>query len=180
MSITTKKGDDGTTEMMYGRRVSKSHGRIRICGALDELNAALGVARAATQDTWTKEQILAVQKNLISIMGEVVTDDADREKYEKSDLSKLQESDLHRLDEGVKKIESEQKPFTDWIIPGKNPTSAWLDWTRVVCRRTEREIVALSEDTQTCWCPLRPLIIQYINRLSDFLWLLARKTEKSF
>jgi cob(I)alamin adenosyltransferase len=174
MSITTRKGDEGRTDLMYGRRVSKTHPRIRACGVLDELNASLGGARAAIQEKKIQEKILLIQKDLIAVMGEVAVDDSEREKYQESNWVKLSEDSLQRLDEEIAALEARQKPVKDWAIPGENPTSAALDMSRAICRRAEREIIALADDQQTCWLPLNPLFIRYLNRLSDLLWLMAR------
>lgn len=165
------------TSLLYGKRVPKTHPRMQACGAVDELNSALGIARALTKDFWIGEQILLTQKDLIALMGELVLDDADRERYQQSDFLKLTEESLKRLDEGIAKIEVRKIKFDDFVIPGQTPSAASLDFARSVCRRAEREVLTLAADGQACWQPLSPLILQYMNRLSDLLWLLARLSE---
>jgi len=173
MSIATRTGDDGTTALMYGRRVSKAHPRVAAYGTADELNAALGSARATADDAWVREVLFATQKELVGLMGELAVDDADRERYLKSKLARLEEPHLARLDEAVAAVEAGKITFEGWATPGATLHAAALDVARTVCRRTERAIVALSESGAA----LNPVVLRYLNRLSDLLWLLARLDE---
>ena len=172
-SIATRTGDDGTTALMYGRRVSKAHPRVAAYGTADELNAALGFARATAEDAWVKEVLLATQGELVGLMGELAVDDADRERYLKSKLARLEEAHLMRLDQAVATVEARQIRFEGWATPGGTLHAAALDLARTVCRRTERAIVALGESGAA----LNPVVLRYLNRLSDLLWLLARLEE---
>jgi cob(I)alamin adenosyltransferase len=173
MSIATRTGDDGTTALMYGRRVSKAHPRVAAYGTADELNSALGVVRASADDPWVKDVVLATQKELVGLMGELAVDDADRERYLKSKLARLEEPHLQRLDDAVANVEARKITFEGWATPGATMHAASLDMARTVCRRTERAIVALAEAGSA----LNPIVLRYLNRLSDLLWLLARLDE---
>lgn len=173
MSIVTRTGDDGTTALLYGRRVSKSHPRVNAYGCADELNAALGLARATASDAWVQETISATQQELIGLMGELAVDDMDRERFLKSKLARLEPAHLQRLDAAAAQIEARQISFSGWAMPGATWHAAALDVARTVCRRTERAVVALAESG----AQMNPLVLQYLNRLSDVLWLLARLGE---
>jgi len=174
MSIVTRTGDDGTTALMYGRRVPKSHPRLAASGAVDELNAALGLARAqAGRDVPIApplaNALLSVQKELIALMGELATLDEDMPRYVKDGFAVLSPECVARLDQLAAKLEAELPPFKDWVMPGGNPVSAALDLARTICRRAEREVCSLNlHNTQS---------VIYLNRLSDVLWLMARRVE---
>ena len=174
MSIATKTGDAGTTALMYGRRVPKSHPRIEACGGIDELNAAIGVARAAATDKFISETLLPIQKDLITIMGELATLPEDLGRYAKDGYLLVTAELVGKLDQIVRLIEAQKVSFKGWATPGANPTAAALDLARTVCRRAERRVCELHErgDVQNA------AILVYLNRLSDALWLLARWGEK--
>ncbi len=138
MSIVTKTGDKGETSLMYGRRVSKADPRVDAYGCVDELNAAFGLARSICSDKFVSEQILAAQKDLILVMGELATAREDLDRYVKN---------------------------------GFHLTSAS---TRTTCRRAERRVAMLIVDEKD----FNPEILRYLNRLSDFCWLLARYIDK--
>lgn len=173
MSIVTKTGDQGATSLMYGRRVSKCHPRVEAYGAVDELNAALGLAKASASPSEMQELIVSIQKDLIVLMGELATAVEDLPRYVQDGFSLLQPTLTAKLDEAVKAIEVRRPRFDGWATPGANPASAALDLARTVCRRAERHVCALHEAGQ-----LNNLeIIVYLNRLSDLLWLMARWLE---
>lgn len=173
MSIATRTGDHGKTSLMYGKRVSKTDARVETYGTVDELNSALGLARATSQLPYVQEILLATQKNLVALMGELAVADEDAEKYASSQYPRLNESMLDALDQAVTEIEAQNITFDGWATPGDSIGSAALDVARTVCRRAERLVVALQEANR----PVNPLAIKYLNRLSDVLWLLARYTE---
>jgi cob(I)alamin adenosyltransferase len=175
MSIATRTGDDGSTSLLYGRRVAKTHPRVIAYGTLDELNASLGMARATATDAWVREVLLATQQELVGLMGELAVEDADRDRYLSSKLARLQEAHLARLDDVVATLEARSIAFTGWATPGGTLHAAALDVARTVCRRSEREVVGLAETGAV----LNPLTLRYLNRLSDVLWLLARLDETS-
>ena len=173
MSIVTKGGDHGTTGLMYNRRVSKCHPRVEAYGAVDELNAALGLARAATVDDSVREKLAAIQTDLIVLMGELATAVEDLPRYVKDGHTLVTPSITTRLEGWVVEIEAAKVFSQGWATPGANAASAALDFSRTVCRRAERRACALQESAQL----QNPEIVIYLNRLSDLLWLLARWIE---
>ena len=173
MSIVTKTGDGGTTALMYGRRVPKSHPRVEAYGAVDELNAALGMARATTPEQAVKDHLVAIQKDLVIVMGELATAQEDLARYVKDGFSVVGPELTARLDKVVKGVEAEQVPTHTWATPGANVAAAALDVARTICRRAERRVCALHEAGQL----QNPEVIVYLNRLSDLLWLFSRKIE---
>jgi len=175
MSIVTKTGDQGETSLMYGRRVPKTHPRVDAYGCVDELNAALGLARAVCTDKFVSEQILAAQKDLIVVMGELATDPQDRERYVKDGFLLTSAAMVERVTAVIVDLEKDKSLYPkDWVIPGGTTISAALDFARTTCRRSERQMTALMERERE----LNPEILRYVNRLSDFCWILARYVEK--
>jgi cob(I)alamin adenosyltransferase len=173
MSIVTRTGDSGTTGLMYNRRASKCHPRIEACGAIDELNAALGMARATAEDGFVREALLAVQKDLITVMGELATQVEDLGRYVKDGFLLVTPDLTARLDAMAAELEGRNISFKGWATPGATVHSAALDLARTVCRRAERRVCALQDASQL----QNPEIIVFLNRLSDVLWLLARWAE---
>jgi len=173
MSIVTKTGDLGTTVLMYGRRVSKCHPRVETYGTVDELNAAIGVARAAAKSDFVRDHLLTIQKDLVVLMGELATAVEDLPRFVKEGYSLVTPGMTGRLERLIKDIETAKASFKGWATPGSNVPSAALDVARTVCRRAERLTCLLQEDTQL----QNAEIIVYLNRLSDLLWLLARWSE---
>jgi len=173
MSIVTKTGDDGSTALMYGRRVSKCHPRVEAYGALDELNAALGLARATSPAGNYAERLLAIQNDLVIVMGELATTSEDLPRYQKDGYSFVTNELTAKLDVWVKEIESAKANKKGWAMPGGNLHAAHLDLARTVCRRAERNVCRLQESNEL----RNPEIIVFLNRLSDLMWLLARCAE---
>ncbi|HMJ91543.1 MAG TPA: cob(I)yrinic acid a,c-diamide adenosyltransferase [Candidatus Acidoferrum sp.] len=173
MSISTRTGDDGTTGLMYNRRVPKTHPRIEACGAVDELNAALGMARSLARDPWLNGEIFTTQKELVLIMGELATELPDFDRYVKDGFDLFQPQMTARLDGIVKDLEAQKISFQGWATPGATPLAATLDLARTACRRAERGVCALRDANGL----RNDDAIIYLNRLSDALWLLARWAE---
>ena len=173
MSITTKTGDGGTTALMYGRRVPKSHPRVEAYGTVDELSAALGLARATAKHDFVRGNLLAIQKDLVVLMGELCVQPEDLERYVKDGYSLVIPGMTAKLDTLVHEIEARNISFKGWVTPGATMNSAALDMARTVCRRAERRVCALKESGEL----KNDEIIIYLNRLSDLLWLLARWVE---
>lgn len=173
MSIVTKSGDAGATGLMYGRRVSKCHPRVEACGCVDELNAALGVARAATLDVWVRENLEGIQHDLIQLMGELATAPEDLARFGQDGFRVVTPELTAKLDQLVGEVEAQSVSFHGWATPGDTPSSAALDLARTICRRAERRVCALHEAGEL----KNPEIIVYLNRLSDLLWLFARWVE---
>jgi cob(I)alamin adenosyltransferase len=172
MSIVTKTGDQGTTALMYGRRVPKNHPRVEAYGAVDELNAALGMARATAEHELVRENLLRIQNELVVLMGELATAPEDLSRYLKDGFSQLSPDKTAMLEETVAQIEP-QISLKDLAMPGATIHGAALDCARVACRRAERRVSLL----QTTGELGNGEIIVYLNRLSDLLWLLARWVE---
>jgi cob(I)alamin adenosyltransferase len=173
MSIATKTGDQGTTALMYGRRVSKCHPRVEAYGCVDELNTALGLARAAAAQPFMGEHMLVIQKDLVVLMGELATAVEDLPRYVKDGYSLVHAGMARKLDEWIHEIEAQNLSLKGWATPGANSSAAALDLARTICRRAERRVCALQETGQL----QNSQIIVYLNRLADLLWLFARRAE---
>jgi cob(I)alamin adenosyltransferase len=176
MSIVTKTGDKGETSLMYSRRVSKADPRVDAYGCVDELSAALGLARSICSDKFLSEQILAVQKDLIVVMGELATASEDRERYLKDGFHLTTAAMVDRVTGVIVDLEKDKSLYPkDWVIPGGTAVSAALDFARTTCRRAERHIATFMAVEKG----FNPEILRYLNRLSDFCWVLARYAERS-
>lgn len=158
---------------MYGRRVPKNHPRVEAYGTVDELNAALGLARATVRDGFLRENLLAVQKDLVVLMGELAVLSEDLPRYVQDGYSVVTPGLTAKLDALIRDMEAQNISFKGWATPGATPASAALDVARTVCRRAERRVCALPESEQL----KNAEIVVYLNRLSDLLWLTARWTE---
>ena len=158
---------------MYNRRVSKSHPRVEAYGSVDELNAAIGLARASANDDFVRENLLTIQGDLVILMGELATLPEDLPRYVKDGYKLVTSALTAKLDQLIRTIESQKVSFKGWATPGATMNSAALDVARTTCRRAERRACALQEARQL----ENPEIIIYLNRLSDALWLLARWVE---
>ena len=173
MSIATKTGDSGTTGLMYGHRVPKNHPRVEACGSIDELNSALGVARAAATEKFVSENLFWIQKSLVDVMGEVGVLTQDLPRYVKDGFSRVAPELTAKLDALVKEIEAQNVSFKGWATPGATQSSAALDLARSICRRAERRV----HDLQSAGEIPNTEILIFLNRLSDLLWLFARWVE---
>jgi cob(I)alamin adenosyltransferase len=173
MSIVTRTGDAGTTSLMYNRRVSKCHPRVEAYGSLDELNAALGLARAHARQPFLRDHLLRIQQDLVTAMGELATGVDDLERYVANGFKLVTPAMTAQLDGVVAVIEAQNVSFKGWATPGANLTAAALDVARTTARRAERRVVSLHEAGQL----RNPEIIIFANRLSDLLWLMARWAE---
>jgi cob(I)alamin adenosyltransferase len=173
MSIATKTGDAGTTGLMFNRRVSKCHPRVEAYGSVDELNAALGMARAIAEHPFIRDNLLAIQKDLVTVMGELATLVEDLPRYVEKKFSLVSPALTEKLDALVHEIEAQKISYQGWATPGATESSAALDVARTTCRRAERRVCALHEADQL----RNPDILVYLNRLSDVLWLMARWVE---
>ncbi|MBS0630479.1 MAG: cob(I)yrinic acid a,c-diamide adenosyltransferase [Verrucomicrobia bacterium] len=172
-SIATRTGDDGFTSLLYGQRVPKDHPQIEAVGAFDELNASLGFAKATCPDPARRAELETIQKDLVSLMGELACAESDTERYLASKFAKIGEPELARLDATIAAIEARGVKFEGWATPGANLHAAALDLARTTARRAERRLVALPAHGRS----VRPVVRQFVNRVSDLLWLLARVAE---
>jgi len=175
LSIATKTGDAGETSLMYGRRVPKTDARVEAYGCVDELNASLGMARAAASDASAiAAKILAIQKELVTVMGELATAPEDLARYEKDGFRLTKNEMVDRLTNAIDELEKDKSLYEkDWAMPGENVLAAALDFARAVCRRAERRVAGLTNEQN-----FNGEILRYLNRLSDLCWLLARVAER--
>jgi cob(I)alamin adenosyltransferase len=176
MSIVTRTGDQGETSLMYNRRVSKADPRVDAYGCVDELTAALGLGRSISKEEFLLDQILAAQKDLIVVMGELATTPQDRDRYVKDGFHVTTAAMVDRITAVIVDLEKDKSLYPkDWVIPGRTATSAALDFARATCRRAERHIARFTADAED----FNPEILRYLNRLSDLLWVLARYAERT-
>jgi cob(I)alamin adenosyltransferase len=168
MSIATKRGDTGQTGLAGGVRVSKSNIRVEAYGTVDELNAAMGLARSLCQDQDLRTRTAAIQKELFRV-GSALATPAASAKPEVPVTAELVEA----LTEQVHQIEAIEGVLSDWSISGEHVAAAAYDVARTVCRRAERNVVRLVESGET----VDSNVLAYLNRLSDLLWLFGRKLE---
>lgn len=173
MGIVTKAGDTGMTALMFNRRVPKTHPRVEAYGTVDELNSALGMARATADDKGVQERLRLVQNDLVALMGELATAREDHERFVKAGLAQLTPELTLKLDRWIQELEAKSARFQGWATPGATLHSAALEVARTVCRRAERRVCALQESAEV----QNAEIVVFLNRLSDLLWLLARSVE---
>jgi cob(I)alamin adenosyltransferase len=168
-SITTRFGDGGTTQLFSGETVSKNSPQTKAYGDLDEVVSILGIARSLTQDVQREEQIVSLQRRLFVVGAELATSAAHRASLpQRIDAQMVAELDAER-----DALEASLPPPKGFILPGGTPAAAQLDLARSVARRCERRVVSLME---TGWLD-NELLLVWLNRLSDYLWLLARAEE---
>jgi cob(I)alamin adenosyltransferase len=173
VSIATRTGDDGTTGILYNRRLPKSHPRVEAVGSVDELNAAIGLARALNGLGFIAENLFAIQKDLVNVMGEIATLNEDLARYEKDGFTRVTAALTEKLDKLVAELEGQGISYKGWATPGANAAAGALDVARTTCRRAERRIHALRESGEI----QNAEMLVYFNRLSDVLWLMARWVE---
>ncbi|MCW2119859.1 cob(I)yrinic acid a,c-diamide adenosyltransferase [Flavobacterium sp. 7A] len=173
MKIYTKTGDGGTTALFGGTRVPKDHIRIDSYGTVDELNSYIGLIRDQDIDTHYKEVLIEIQDRLFTV-GAILATPPEKEllKNGQPRLKNLGiiESDLQLLENEIDTMEFTLPPMTHFVLPGGHTTVSYCHIARCVCRRAERLAVHLNHDE-----PIEELTIHYLNRLSDYLFVLARK-----
>ena len=178
MSIATRTGDDGTTGLLYGQRVPKDHPQIEAVGAFDELNVELGAVKPllakSARGRAARAFLTGVQKNLVVLMGEIACAERDAARFAQSKFEKISAADVARLDAAVAALEARGLKFAGWATPGANARASAFDLARVAARRAERRLTALPAHGRR----VRPELRQFVNRLSDLLWLLAREAEQ--
>jgi cob(I)alamin adenosyltransferase len=169
MSIATLRGDGGQTSLAGGVRVSKSALRVEAYGNVDELTSTLGFARSICDDTSLKELALSIQRELFLVGSALATPPASTKPQ-----PPLTQAMVDRLTEEVHKIEAEDGILSDWSLPGAVASAAAFDVARTVARRAERGVVRLAEAGES----VPAMVVPYLNRLSDLLWLIGRKIER--
>ena len=170
MSISTKRGDDGQTSLIGGRRVSKGDLRVEAYGAIDELISAMGFARSICENAEMRERTKEIQRELFVVSSSVATS-PERKKKETPPVTR---DNVEALTRDVNRIEELEGLLDDWALPGEHPGAAAFDIARTTCRRAERDVVRLMESGEE----VDSKVVAYLNRLSDLLWLFGRQLEK--
>jgi cob(I)alamin adenosyltransferase len=168
MSIATKRGDGGQTGLAGGIRVSKASLRVETYGTVDELNSTLGLARSICEDQDLSERTKRIQQELFLVGSGLATPPESR----KGQVPVTPEM-VEALTTQVHELETIEGLVSDWSLPGENPAGAAFDLARTVCRRAERCVVRLMDAGEV----VEPNVLAYLNRLSDLLWLFARKID---
>lgn len=166
MKIYTKTGDKGTTALFGGKRVSKADLRIDTYGTVDELNSYIGLVRDQPVNVSRKNILVEIQDRLFTIGSILATEPGNT----KVKVPSLSESDVTLLEKEIDAMEEKLPPMKNFILPGGREAVSFCHIARTVCRRTERLVIALDAQEK-----VDPLIVQYLNRLSDYLFMLSRK-----
>jgi len=179
-SIATKTGDDGTTSLLFSRRVPKTDVRIVANGRVDELNVRLGMAKAflPASEIEARAFIEQVQRNLVNLMGEVAVAPEDWKRYASSGMPNFDDALLGVLDARVARLESEGFTYKGWATPGGSLPAAALDCARTACRDAELGLLQV-RDAELLNAERADLMLHSLNRLSDVLWLEARRAEST-
>lgn len=177
MKIYTKTGDKGTTSLFGGTRVPKHHIRIESYGTVDELNSHIGLLRDQKVDTKTKDLLIVIQDRLFTI-GAILATDPEKEKLkngkDRLNIPKISSEDITKLEQAIDTMNEELPEMTHFILPGGHQSVSFCHIARCVCRRAERLSTALYDIE-----PFDDQVLIYLNRLSDYLFVLARKLSKS-
>ena len=166
MRIYTKTGDSGETSLFDKTRVAKSHPRVEAYGDVDELNACLGAARTAGAAGDLDEALEAIQRQLFAVGARLA--DPSARIATRVEKALVRSEDVERLERWIDGFEAELPPLRKFILPGGSACGAWLHFARTVCRRAERRVVGLGEGA------VEPIVVVYLNRLSDLLFVMAR------
>ena len=169
MKIYTRTGDTGETSLFDGTRARKNDARVDAYGEVDELNAWLGLARASSLDPELADEIVHLQRDLFAL-GAQLADPADT-LAPRVTKAVIGDDDVARLEQVIDRLETELPPLRKFILAGGAPAGAALQLARTVCRRAERRMVGLLP-------PIDPVLIRYVNRLSDLLFVLARVVNR--
>jgi cob(I)alamin adenosyltransferase len=167
MKIYTKTGDKGTTALVGGRRVSKGDLKIESYGTVDELNSWIGLVRDQPVNENRRELLKEIQDRLFTIGADLASEP---EQVRKKPIPGLVEEDITLLENEMDKMDTELTPLRAFVLPGGNQSVSFAHLARTVCRRAERLVIRLSEEEE-----VNPMVIKYLNRLSDYLFVLSRK-----
>lgn len=165
--VYTKTGDSGTTGLIGGTRVPKHHLRLEAYGTVDELNSYIGLIRSHDIEAKSKELLLTIQNKLFLIGSRLATDE------EKSDLKQklpIEESDILLLEKEMDRMDEELPELNNFVLPGGSVANGFCHVARTICRRAERRANQLASEID-----INPLLLKYLNRLSDYLFVLSRK-----
>ena len=169
MKIYTKKGDSGETSLLGGTRVRKDHLRVEAYGAVDELNSWLGLIACGPLPAQQAALLLQVQELLFSAGSNLAADPENS----RMSLPELRDQDTEALEQAIDQLESGLPELKNFILPGGHPAPAQVHIARCVCRRAERAVVRLAAES-----PVEPRVVRYLNRLSDYLFVLARAVSQ--
>lgn len=172
MSIITGRGDQGETDLLFNRRIAKTSIRVEALGLVDELNAALGLARAAAPADDVLAIIDHVQEKLVGLMGQLACLPEDEARYREKGYAAIHPEDVAHIETVAKDYEARGVRFTGWARPGAEGSlaRAGIDFARAISRRAERSVLVLHESGEAVPEEVR----LYFNRLSDLFWILAR------
>lgn len=176
MKIYTKTGDKGTTALFGGTRVPKHHIRIESYGTVDELNSHIGLVRDQEIDPGSKEVLIHIQDKLFTAGAILATDPEKavlKSGKERLNIPKIEEQDITFLETEMDRMDAELPPMTHFVLPGGHTTVSYCHIARCVCRRAERLATLLHQEE-----PIDEHVLKYLNRLSDYLFVLARKLSK--
>lgn len=165
MKIYTRTGDEGTTALFGGQRVSKADLRIETYGTIDELNSWTGVLRDQEVNLVRKAELIEIQDRLFTI-GSLLAVEPGNTKVK---VPQLSETDVAFLEGRIDAMEAKLEPMKVFVLPGGHPSVSFGHVARTVCRRAERLVIALHSQE-----PVQPLVLRYMNRLSDYLFVLCR------
>ncbi|MCS6967950.1 MAG: cob(I)yrinic acid a,c-diamide adenosyltransferase [Cytophagales bacterium] len=166
MKIYTKTGDKGYTSLIGGTRISKADLRIEAYGTIDELNSHIGLVRDLNTEESSRSLLKQIQDRLFTIGAHLAAEPEQQKKV----LPDLKEEDIQALEQAIDQMEAALPPLRHFVLPGGHPSVSFCHIARTVCRRAERNVIAFAEKIE-----IHPLIIPYLNRLSDYLFVLARK-----
>lgn len=169
MKIYTKKGDKGETSLLGGTRVKKSHIRIESYGTVDELNSWIGLIRDQNIDKHSKEVLIHIQDRLFTIGSHLASDPSKKA----IKIPDIKEDDITTLEKEIDKMNETLPEMRSFVLPGGHTTVSYCHVARCVCRRAERCAVNLSAEEQ-----VEDIIVKYLNRLSDYLFVLSRKLSQ--
>jgi len=171
MKVYTRTGDKGTTALIGGKRVKKYSDRIEAYGTADELTAYIGLIRDSVTNENIKDQLAVIQNNLMVVGGELAADDG----FDLSKIPNVKDHFIVWLEQRIDEFEEELPPLKAFVLPGGHIAVSHCHVARTICRRAERKVIFLGEDHK-----ISSLVIQYLNRLSDYLFVLSRKLSKDF
>jgi cob(I)alamin adenosyltransferase len=169
MKVYTKTGDKGETSLFGGTRVSKGHLRIHTYGTVDEVNSYIGLLRDLCADETRVVELVRIQDRLFTLGAILATESESAQKR----LPKITQADIRFLEEAIDAMENELEPIKSFVLPGGHPTVSYCHIARCVCRRAERLTVELGGQVE-----IDELVIKYLNRLSDYLFVLSRFLTK--
>tara|TARA_B100000674_G_scaffold451644_1_gene422588 strand:- start:3358 stop:3933 length:576 start_codon:yes stop_codon:yes gene_type:complete len=169
MKVYTKTGDLGETSLLGGSRISKAELQIESYGTIDELNSYIGLIRDQVWKRPLLKELIEIQDRLFTISSHLAND----KKKNRIKLPEIYEKDVQRLEIEIDKMDNQLTRMNAFILPGGHTLVSYTHIARCVCRRAERKVVRLSENWE-----ISPVIIKYLNRLSDYLFILGRKLSK--